>query len=81
MSRWMMAAALAALAVSLGGAASFAQVPKGGPAKGGATKTDPLTICHAFMPAGFVIEDEIARSAELTQRMGSAKVASYWGGP
>ena len=43
------------------------------------TKADPLTICHAFMPAGVVLEDEIARSAELSERVTSAKFASYWG--
>ncbi len=43
------------------------------------TKADPLTICHAFMPAGVVLEDEIARSAELSERLTSAKFASYWG--
>jgi cell wall-associated NlpC family hydrolase len=43
------------------------------------TRTEPLTICHAFMPAGYVIEDEIARSAELSERLTSAKFASYWG--
>ncbi len=42
------------------------------------TRINPLTICHAFMPAGFVIEDEIARNAELAARMASAKFASYW---
>jgi cell wall-associated NlpC family hydrolase len=43
------------------------------------TRTEPLTICHAFMPAGYVIEDEIARSAELSEWMVPAKFASCWG--
>jgi NlpC/P60 family putative phage cell wall peptidase len=43
------------------------------------SKADPLTIIHAFMPAGCVLEDEVARSAELTERLTSAKFASYWG--
>lgn len=42
------------------------------------TKTDPLTIVHAFLPARRVIEDEPERS-ELGLRMASAKFASYWG--
>jgi hypothetical protein len=45
------------------------------------TKPDPLTIVHAFMPAGCVLEDEVARSAELTDRLPSAKFASFWGRP
>ncbi len=43
------------------------------------TRAEPLTICHAFMPAGYVIEDEIARSPELSDKLTSAKFASYWG--
>jgi len=43
------------------------------------TKPHPLTIIHAFMPAGCVLEDEVARSAELADRLRSAKFASYWG--
>jgi hypothetical protein len=45
------------------------------------TKINPLTICHAFMPAGVVTEDEIARNAELAARLASAKFASTWGVP
>ncbi len=45
------------------------------------TMTAPLTICHAFSPAGYVIEDEIARSAQLAERLCSAKFASYWQSP
>ena len=33
------------------------------------THIDPLTICHAFMPARSVLEDVIARSAELSDRL------------
>jgi hypothetical protein len=43
--------------------------------------TAPLTICHAFAPAGYVIEDVIARNAELAARLRSAKIASYWSAP
>jgi cell wall-associated NlpC family hydrolase len=43
------------------------------------SKVEPLTIIHAFMPAGVVLEDEIARSAELSERLRAAKFASYWG--
>ena len=43
------------------------------------TRAEPLTICHAFMPAGYVIEDEIARSPELSDKLASAKLARYWG--
>ncbi len=42
------------------------------------TRSDPLTIVHAFANARCVIEDEIARNAELVARLGQAKFASYW---
>ncbi len=42
------------------------------------TTTAPLRICHAFSPAGYVIEDEIARLPELADRLRSAKFASCW---
>ncbi len=42
-------------------------------------KPDPLSIVHAFLPAGVVLEDEIARSAELADKFKTAKIASYWG--
>jgi len=45
------------------------------------SKTEPLSIIHAFLPAGVVLEDEIARSGELSERMKTAKIASYWGRP
>ena len=41
-------------------------------------EAEPLTIIHAFMPAGVVLEDEVARSAELAERLPTAKFASYW---
>ncbi len=44
------------------------------------TRIDPLTLCHAFMPARVVLEDVIARSAELSVRLRTAKFASYWEG-
>ena len=43
------------------------------------TARDPLTIVHAFAPAGVVLEEEIGRNAELAERLGRAKFASYWG--
>jgi hypothetical protein len=42
------------------------------------TKTDPLTIVHAFAPARRVLEDEPERG-ELGPRLKDAKFASYWG--
>ena len=45
----------------------------------GRPSSDGLSIVHAFLPAGVVLEDEIARSAELTERLKTAKFASYWG--
>ena len=38
----------------------------------------PLTIVHAFAPARVVLEEEVARNAELAERLGRAKFASYW---
>lgn len=43
------------------------------------TKPDPLTIVHAYAPARCVIEEEIGRNGELTDRMSAVKFASYWG--
>jgi cell wall-associated NlpC family hydrolase len=43
------------------------------------SRTDPLTIVHAFGPARYVVEDVIARRAELAARLKTAKFASYWG--
>ena len=44
------------------------------------SRAEPLTMIHAFLPAGHVVEDEVARSAELSARLPTAKFASYWGG-
>lgn len=40
--------------------------------------TVPLTIVHAFAPAGCVVEDRVERNGELAGRLGTAKFASYW---
>jgi NlpC/P60 family putative phage cell wall peptidase len=45
------------------------------------TKTAPLTIVHAFAPAYTVLEEEIGRNAELSERLGAARFASYWRAP
>jgi cell wall-associated NlpC family hydrolase len=42
------------------------------------TRTDPLTIVHAFAPARRVVEDEIRRMPEIAARLSTAKIASYW---
>jgi NlpC/P60 family putative phage cell wall peptidase len=41
-------------------------------------RAEPLTIIHAFHPAAIVLEEEIARNCELSERLGSARFASYW---
>jgi hypothetical protein len=38
-----------------------------------------LTIVHAFHPARVVLEEEIARNAEVAARLPQAKFASYFG--
>ena len=43
------------------------------------TKADPLTIIHAFLPAGCVVEEEVGRNAQLAVRLTTAKFFSYWG--
>ncbi len=43
------------------------------------TVPEPLTIVHAFAPAGRVIEEELSHNAELFARLGQARFASYWG--
>ena len=43
------------------------------------TKAEPLTILHAFAPAGRVIEEELSHNVELFERLGEARFASYWG--
>jgi hypothetical protein len=40
------------------------------------TATMPLTILHAFAPARCVVEEEIARNAELAERLPRAKFFS-----
>lgn len=44
------------------------------------TIPDPLTIVHAFYPAGIVLEEEIAHNSEVAARLPQAKFASYFGG-
>jgi len=41
-------------------------------------RAEPLTVIHAFHPAGIVLEEEIARNCELSERLGDARFASYW---
>ena len=43
------------------------------------TQTRPLTIIHAFAPARMVIEEDIARNAELATKLSSAKFARLKG--
>jgi NlpC/P60 family putative phage cell wall peptidase len=43
------------------------------------TASAPLTVVHAFAPARVVLEEEVARNAELAERLKRAKFASYWG--
>ncbi len=43
------------------------------------SKVEPLTIIHAFLPVGRVVEDELARSPELATGLRNAKFASFWG--
>jgi NlpC/P60 family putative phage cell wall peptidase len=38
----------------------------------------PLTIVHAFRPAGRVMEEEISHNAAVARRLGEAKIASYF---
>ncbi len=42
------------------------------------TCAKPLTIVHAFHPARVVLEEELARNAEVASRLNEAKFASYW---
>ena len=37
------------------------------------TGAEPLTLLHAFAPAGRVVEDEVRRVAELVGRLGEAR--------
>lgn len=43
------------------------------------TKTEPLTIVHAYAPARRVVEEEIHRNAQVAARLKTAKFISYWG--
>jgi hypothetical protein len=43
------------------------------------SRTEPLSIIHAFSNSGYVVEDIVESSAELSSRIKSAKFASYWG--
>lgn len=43
------------------------------------TLPDPLTILHAFAPAARVLEEPIARNAQLAGRRGVARFFSHWG--
>jgi NlpC/P60 family putative phage cell wall peptidase len=40
----------------------------------------PLTIVHAFRPAGCVMEEEVSHNAAVAKRLGDAKIASYFAG-
>ena len=42
------------------------------------TRSRPLTIIHAFHPARVVLEEEVARNAEIAARLGEVRFASYW---
>jgi hypothetical protein len=42
------------------------------------SRLDPFCIIHAFAPARFVIEDVVKASAELAERMKTARFASFW---
>ena len=43
------------------------------------TATNPLSIVHAFAPARVVLEEDVERNAELSERLASVKFASLWG--
>ena len=42
-------------------------------------RKDPLAMVHAFSVARMVVEEDIAKSAELGERLSLAKFASIWG--
>ncbi len=44
------------------------------------TGTDPLTIVHAYHPAGCVLEEEIARNAILADAARKPRFFSLWSG-
>ena len=43
------------------------------------TATNPLRIVHAFAPAQVVLEEDVERNAELSDRLATVKFASLWG--
>lgn len=43
------------------------------------TLPNPLTILHAFAPAARVLEEPVARNAQLGGRLGAARFFSHWG--
>jgi cell wall-associated NlpC family hydrolase len=43
------------------------------------TRADPLTIVHAFQPAGLTIEEPVARNARLTEPAREPRFFSLWG--
>ena len=43
------------------------------------TKSEPLTLVHAYAAARCVVEEEIGRNAQLVERVPRAKFFSYWG--
>jgi len=43
------------------------------------TLPDPLTILHAFAPAARVLEEPVARNAQLARRLSAARFFSHWG--
>ena len=42
------------------------------------TSNAPLTLVHAYAPAGVCFEEVIAFNSDLTRRMPTARFASYW---
>lgn len=38
----------------------------------------PLTIIHAFRPAGIVLEEELSHNVSVAKRLGDARFASYF---
>jgi NlpC/P60 family putative phage cell wall peptidase len=42
------------------------------------TVSDPLTIVHAYWPAGVVMEDVVSSNPALLKRSSAAMFASYW---
>jgi hypothetical protein len=42
------------------------------------TKTDPLTLIHAYFSAGCVLEENITRNVRLNEAKRERRVFSYW---